>query len=536
MINKIIIVGGGTAGWMTATTLSKFFSEKEIVLIESPNIPTVGVGESTLGQINQWMSMMQIKDEDFMKECDATYKLSIRFQDFGRLGDGGFHYPFGDPYTEGNISTLNDWYFKKFLYPDTHNMDYVECLYPCAALIGQNKLTDRTDLFPNWSFQSDCAYHFDATKFGIWLRDKVCIPRGVKHIKEEIKTVETDHKKGITSLNKKHKADLYIDCTGFRSLLLGKTLKEPFERFDYLSNNSAWAVKIPYRSIKGEFKNYTNCTAIQNGWIWTIPLWSQLGTGYVYSDKFVSDEDALKEFKHWLGHPTMEFHPLPSFFKDKKNKYNPNWPDQLEFKKLKFEAGMYKNAWVKNVCAIGLSAAFIEPLEGNGLFAVHEYLHLLLRCLGRSEVSQFTRDHFNFAARNLTKGFAEFVGVHYALSTRTDTEYWRDIQERKYPFDNNFYEANGDFQRLVGLKMEKYRYSPKGGLHCIATGLDWYPTDMPTLMKYSYKFTREEFKEAWQGTINQLNKRKVDWFLKARDCLSSREFLKRKIYDKADKP
>ena len=134
MIKKIIIVGGGTAGWMTAATLSKFFSDKEIVLIESPNIPTVGVGESTLGQINQWLSMMQIKDEDFMKECDATYKLSIRFQDFYKIGDGGFHYPFGDPYTKGNISDLNDWYFKKFLYPFTHNMDYAECTFPQMSL------------------------------------------------------------------------------------------------------------------------------------------------------------------------------------------------------------------------------------------------------------------------------------------------------------------------------------------------------------------------------------------------------------------
>ena len=98
MINKIIIVGGGSAGWMTAATLSKFCSDKEIVLIESPDIPTIGVGESTLGHINSWLFMMGIKDEDFMKHCDATYKLSIRFENFGKIGDGGFHYPFGPPY------------------------------------------------------------------------------------------------------------------------------------------------------------------------------------------------------------------------------------------------------------------------------------------------------------------------------------------------------------------------------------------------------------------------------------------------------
>ena len=119
---------------------------------------------------------------------------------------------------------------------------------------------------------------------------------------------------------------------------------------------------------------------------------------------------------------------------------------------------MYKNAWVKNVCAIGLSAAFIEPLEGNGLFAVHEYLHLLLRFLGRSEISQFTRDNFNFAAGKLTKGFAEFVALHYALSSRTDTKYWKDIQERTYPFDFNYPTLNSDFQLTTIAKMVNYHY------------------------------------------------------------------------------
>ena len=533
MINKIIIVGGGSAGWMTAATLSKFCSDKEIVLIESPDIPTIGVGESTLGHINSWLFMMGIKDEDFMKHCDATYKLSIRFENFGKIGDGGFHYPFGPPYIKENKAQLNDWYFKKIIYPQTHNMDYAECMFPQMAFVGQNRLSDQPNIVDGeFSFQKDVAYHFDATKFAIWLRDNVCIPQGVKHIKEHITTVEADYKTGIKSLNKKHKADLYIDCTGFKSFLLGKTLKEPFEKFDYLPNNSAYAAKIPYRSKANELKNYTNCTAVQNGWIWTIPLWSQLGTGYVYSNKFVSDEDALKEFKHWLGHPSLEYTPRPAFFNDKKGKYNPDWPDQLKFKKLKFEGGMYKNAWVKNVCAIGLSAAFIEPLEGNGLFAVHEYLHLLLRCLGRSEISQFTRDNFNFAARKLTKGFSEFVALHYALSSRTDTKYWKDIQERTYPFDVDYPTLNSDFQRAVIDKMENYHYNSIGGLHCIVTGLDWPATDLPTIIKYNFLSTHAELKKEWSQAISDLNNRKMKWFLAVRDCPKTMDFLQQKIYSK----
>ena len=145
----------------------------------------------------------------------------------------------------------------------------------------------------DFNYQKDSAFHFDATKFGIWLRDNICKPNGVKHIKEEIKTIEQDED-GIVSLNNKHKADLYIDCTGFKSLLLEKTLKEPFENLEHmLPNNSAWATRIPYTNKKKELNLYTNCTAYNNGWIWNIPLWSRMGTGYVYSDKFISDDDAV---------------------------------------------------------------------------------------------------------------------------------------------------------------------------------------------------------------------------------------------------
>ena len=145
MIKKIAIVGGGSAGAMTAYTLKKFFPDKDIIIIESKTIPTIGVGESTLGQINHWLGMLGIKDTDFMRECDASYKLSIRFEDFYQKGDGGFYYPFGQPFVENNRSKLNDWHFKKMLYPETPVSDYAECHYPQMALVSQNKLCKNED-------------------------------------------------------------------------------------------------------------------------------------------------------------------------------------------------------------------------------------------------------------------------------------------------------------------------------------------------------------------------------------------------------
>jgi len=376
LADNIIILGGGTAGWMTASTLVKCFPHKKISLIESPNIATVGVGESTLVQIRGWQALVGIKDKDFMAACDATYKLSIKFTDFYQKGEA-FQYPFGRPHLHGNQSALNDWWFKKFLYPDTPYSDYASCHYAQMALVNENKCSlDPFGLLNGFQFHKDTAFQFDATKFGLWLRDHVCIPAGLKHIKEEIKTIEQDEK-GIKTLNKKYKADLFIDCTGFRSLLLEKTLKEPFiDMASTLPNNSAWATHIPYTDKREQLVGYTNCTAVENGWIWDIPLWSRMGSGYVYSDKFISDEDALKEFQKHIG------------------------TQELDFKKIKFRTGIHQRLWVKNVCAIGLAAGFIEPLESNGLFSVHEFILQLVRTLQREFVSQWDKDVFTAVCKN----------------------------------------------------------------------------------------------------------------------------------------
>ena len=166
-INNIFVIGGGTAGAMTACVLKKTFPYLDIKILQGRNIPVIGVGESTLGQINYFLSLLEIEDKDFMKECDATYKLSIRFEDFSTLNDGGFHYPFGDPYFDNSeITNYDPWYYKKFLYPETPNTDFVDCMYPQMAMINENKITDSKTLFPTWSFKKDVAYQFDAVKFG----------------------------------------------------------------------------------------------------------------------------------------------------------------------------------------------------------------------------------------------------------------------------------------------------------------------------------------------------------------------------------
>ena len=510
LVNDIKIIGGGSAGWMTAATLISQFPDKKITLIESSKIATVGVGESTIGQINGWLTLLGIEDEDFMPHCDASYKLSIGFENFYRKDSGQFYYPFGLPYTQGNIANLNDWYFKKFLYPNTPVSDYADCLFPQMALVKQNRIFKNEQNQIPFNFRTDVAYHMDATKFGLWLRDHYCIPKGVKHQKAEVKYTKVNDDVGVEYIvledDSKVKADLFIDCTGFSALLIDKALKEPFESFeDVLPNNSAWATRIPYKNKKKELVGYTNCTAIDNGWVWNIPLWSRIGSGYVYSDKYISDDDALLQFQKHI----------------KKG-------DELEYKHIKMRTGTHKRTWVKNVCAIGLSAGFIEPLESNGLYTVHEYLLNLVRTLQREYVSQWDIDVYNSATKTVLLQFMEFVALHFALSHRDDTEYWRDVMNRQYSKDLVEHIPSWHTGCVVAAfnKMRDYYFSPIGGLHCIATGMHWFPTDFPTIQTLNCNRDVEYWKSEWEIGINIMNKRKQEWYDVVKKAPKLLDFLK----------
>jgi len=356
-VDKVVIVGGGSAGWMTAATFIKFFPDKKIVVIESPDTPTVGVGESTLGQLRTWTNLLEIDESDFMKHTNASYKLSIKFTDFYEKDAGGFHYPFGQPYFEKD--SWDDWFVKKAIHQDTPVQDFCRTFWPAMSLIENNKFNPNiSGMFEDFRPDRDVAYHFDAALFGKWLREQYCIPRGVEHIPATVTEIKTGEK-GIEYLvldgGDRVEADLFIDCTGWRSLLLGDALNEPFDSYsDLLPNNRAWATQIPYTDKEKELEPYTNGTAIENGWVWNIPLWSRIGTGYVYSDKFVEPEVALEQFKKHLNSDKMT---VPN-----KNRVT----DDLTFKDVKMRVGIHQRTWVKNVCAIGLSAGFIEPLESNG--------------------------------------------------------------------------------------------------------------------------------------------------------------------------
>lgn len=526
-VKKVVVVGGGSGGWMTATSLVKAYPHLDITVIEPKDIPIVGVGESTIGGIRNWTNFIGLEDKDFLSSTDGSYKLSIKFTDFYEKNGESFQYPFGSPWLDHTNFGMNDWFYKKYYYPETPWDDMVRCLFPAAPLFEGNKFNlNLNGEFSNFNFHRDIAFHFDATKFGAWLKENYCLPRGVKLINGKVEDIRVGED-GIESLTLDNgdviTADLYVDCTGFRSLLLGGALNEPFESWaDRLPNNRAWATRIAYKDKERELEGFTNSTAIENGWCWNIPLWSRLGAGYVYSDKYVDPKQAKEEFKQYLMSDRMV---IPRTREE---------VDALEFKDIQFRVGMHERVFVKNVVGIGLSSAFIEPLESNGLYSIHEFLFKLVDILNREQkISQYDRDIFNASSKILFYGFAQFVGLHYALSHRNDTKYWQDATNRVFDMnilDNTIPKAAGyaDF----GMQyMDRWEYPlTRAGVPFIATGMHVNMINDARIQSLEYEFGID-YKATIDQTIKMWEINKAKWQKAADLSPTLYQYLKDEIYN-----
>jgi flavin-dependent dehydrogenase len=467
-VNKIVIVGAGSAGFISASFLKQTFPNMDITIIESPNYPTVGVGESTLADFTNFRDYLELDEKEFMKATNASYKLGIKFTDFYDVDSGSFYYPFRLPDLEGTKQGLADWYEIKAFYPETDVNDFARCYFPHMTLIERNKFAlNNSGEFGAYNPHTDVAYHFDATKFGLFLKEKFCIPRGIKVISASVSDIimnDSGIEKIILDTGEVVRADLFVDCTGFKSLLLGQNLKEPFISYeDMLPNNRAWATQIPYQDKDNELEGVTNGTAIENGWVWNIPLWSRLGTGYVYSDKYINKEDALEQFKEYLMSDKMVY---PRTRQE---------VDSYSYKDIPMRVGIHERLWVKNVVALGLSGGFIEPLESNGLFSVFWFVRRLAKSLLRGVVSQYDRDAFNYSCREVFQTFAEFVAAHYALSIRRDTKYWQDIGERTFDKTLTNYDVSNikGFTYMALNKMSNPQFKGDYGIVYVSVGMNY---------------------------------------------------------------
>ena len=296
-----------------------------------------------------------------------------------------------------------------------------------------------------WQTGKFSGFHFDAVLFANWLRDNYAKPRGVKHIKRNLK--------------KKPKADIVFDCTGFKS----QFNDSPWVDVDYLPNNSAVVTRIGYQDIENQLKPTTDCTALNNGWVWNVPTWDRIGTGYVYCDKFCTDDEARDEFRKYL---TDNVESDVNCYSDKM------------FRTIKWTTGRREESWKDNVISIGLSAGFIEPLESNGILAIHNNLLTFLRVMDdRENITQFMRDTYNNSCNQGFDEFASFIGIHFSLTQRNDTPYWQHISDMCYPKDGlidrvqrNYTESSYKFGQLYD-----WADNSTEGVFYVMAGHGWNP-------------------------------------------------------------
>ena len=471
-VNNVVIVGGGTSGWMTCAALLKLCPWINVVLVESAKHPPIGVGESTLGHFNKYLDALGLEDKDWMEYCNATYKNSIQFTDFREV-DSKFQYPFGNYRLKNTYNDIEDWFELQKRFPEEYNPDnksFSQYYNPeNDTLVSNNKQWDSSQTpegymdWDNYNFQTDTAYHLDAEKFGQFLKEKVCYPWAEKdrftHVIGEVRGMIKDVKKGgspaasnrmIQQLgvrleeDKKNvgvTGDLFIDCTGFRSALIEGLMGVSFEPFkDILANDKALTARLPYLDLeqrKEMMHNVTDCTAMSNGWAWTIPLWDRIGVGYCWSSRFAMKHEVEQEFKNWIQHK----------FGLEDGEY--------EINELDIQHGYRQKAWELNCLAIGLSYGFVEPLESTGLLTTHESILRLVDILNRRKgyVTNIERQWYNYCAQREVIGFAKFVALHYALSMRTENPYWKwctqrnDYMDIEMMHDGNL-KVNDNFERM----------------------------------------------------------------------------------------
>ncbi|MFC4701567.1 tryptophan halogenase family protein [Glaciecola siphonariae] len=400
---KIVIAGGGTSGWLAAAALSKQLSSIfDVVLIESDDIGTIGVGEATIPTVRVFHKLLGISEQEFVRETNATFKLGINFENWRVKGESYFH-SFGKTGKDSYLAGFQHFwlYGREQGLVDTYG-DY--CFEFKCALNDKFATSEKANI--------NYAYHLDAGKYAQYLR-KLSEKNNAQRIEGKISAVNIDPESGnITSLTldsgQNVEGDLFIDCTGFKALLIEDALKTGYEDWSHwLPCDRAWAVQT---TLADKLPPYTRAIAHESGWQWRIPLQNRAGNGLVFSTKFMDESTAKDKLIQSVdGELTSE----PRL--------------------IKFLTGRRSKVWNKNCVALGLSSGFIEPLESTSIHLFMTGIIRLLRLLPNSNISEANVEEYNKQTATEIERIRDFIVLHYHVNERDDSDFWRYLSNMEIP-------------------------------------------------------------------------------------------------------
>lgn len=433
-IRKIVILGGGSAGWLTAGVLASEHcvharSNISVTLVESPDVKTIGVGEGTWPSMRETLRKMGVSESEFITECDASFKQASKFVDWvsGEPGDYYYH-PFSPPQGYGDVNLVSAWAELDGAprFADVVSYQPHLCERGCAP---------KQMVTPEFGAVANYAYHLDAGKFGEFMK-KFCVGKlGVKHLVRHVDDIDTDERGDITALragDEQIEGDLFIDCTGFSSLLMARHFDIPrVDTKDVLFCDTALAVQVPYPDPNSPITSHTVSTAQDAGWIWDIGLPTRRGVGYVYSSAHTSDEQAERVLLDYIGGQAASLPASP--------------------RKIPINPGHLQTFWHRNCIAVGISAGFVEPLEASALALIEQSAQMIADELPATrELMEVSSRRFNERFLYRWDRIVDFLKLHYLLSRREDSDFW---------IDNRRPETVPD--RLKEL-LEVWRYRPPG--------------------------------------------------------------------------
>lgn len=427
-IKRVVVVGGGTAGWISAAIIAKKFmlagsSHVSVSLIEPSDIATIGVGEGTWPTMRNTMKKIGISENDLVRECDTGFKQGAKFAQWTTGTDDDYYYhPFNVTQGYPKMDIAPYWLARENRRNSSDPFDsgnggssfsQATCWQEQLCKLG---LAPKSLATAEYADVANYAYHIDAGKLAVLLKRHCIENLGVSHIDDKVIKVNQSENGYISSVSTERQGDiegdLFIDCTGFASLLLGKTLKVPFvDCSDRLFINRAIAMQVPYEDENSDVATHTISTAQQAGWIWDIGLSSRRGVGHVYSSDHCSDEDAEKTLRGYIKQTIGD--------KEK----------DLCARKIQFTNGHRENFWVKNCVGIGLSAGFLEPLEATAIMLIEISATMVAEQFPACfEVMDITAARFNKAFHYRWRGIIDFLKLHYVLSQRTE-DFWQDNRD-----------------------------------------------------------------------------------------------------------